>query len=82
MFCLFLNPILSEGFLPEIHGESANRGRARRWVSPVSPQLYTDLTGVFSGVRVCVGMQYLHSAVMLPPLEPVWSAMFLVVGGG
>lgn len=37
MFYLFLNPILSQGFLPEIQGESVSGASMQLWVSPVSP---------------------------------------------
>lgn len=49
MFCLVLNPVLSEQFLPEIHAESWNGGRAQLSVSPVSPQPSPELIWVFVG---------------------------------
>lgn len=67
MFCLLLNPVPSEQLLPEIQAESGNGGRAQLSVSPVSPQLQPELSRRFCGVHVCVGTQYLHSAVTLPP---------------
>lgn len=64
MLGLLLNPLLSQQLLPEIHAESRNGGRAQLWVSPVSPQVHPEPLWVCCGVHVCVGMQYLHSAVL------------------